>query len=150
MKHFICSLFVVLTSGSLFAAECPDFSGNYVLTEANGTNTWLHILQDECSRLSMSFDYNHQFLVTRTLVFDGVKHLVFSSSEVLSYETDTINKDEINFETEDEYLREKKRYTSRGKMLIDSEGSLLEAVESFDHNGKLLKATESTYMRIKK
>lgn len=136
---------VALFSSLAAAADCIDFSGQYTAKDKQGSETFLQISQQDCASLALDYDYDHRMRVSRTIVLDGLMHVVYSSSELLSYESAQTTKDGITYQGVDEYLREKKKYFTAGKIYFDKQGNLIEDTKITDELGQLLKTTSQLY-----
>lgn len=143
----IIGILVILAPLMSHAVECPDLSGKYKSENSLGVTVMLMVTQEGCERLTMDFDYGHRMMVTRTLIFDGVQRLVFSSSESRTYETDLITSEGIIYESLDEYTRSKAVYFSRGTIVLDDNKNLNESVDVYNDKNQLLKTNNTTFSR---
>ena len=147
MKHSLLTLILSVYPMTSLATECIPMSGLYRLSDNQGRVTSLTVNQQDCDRLYLDYDYNHQMRFSRTIILDGVNHVVFSSSEVISYESATPTPEGISYRGTDEYLREKKTYVTEGKIFLDSALNLIEETAVFDDQGTLLKSSTQKYER---
>lgn len=139
--------FLVFFSAWAGAADCIDFSGQYTAKDKQGSETFLQISQQDCASLALDYDYDHRMRVSRTIILDGLMHVVYSSSELLSYESAQTTKDGISYQGVDEYLRERKKYLTTGKIHFDEQMNLIEEATITDELGQLLKTTSQLYRR---
>lgn len=146
-KQILMSCLMAVLPRLASATTCLDFSGQYTMKDSKGSETFLQANQQDCDRLNLDYDYDHHMMVSRTMILDGVKHVVFSSSELISYETALMTKDGISYQGVDEYIRDKKTYITEGIITLDEHLNLIETTEIKDEHGTLLRSSTQKYWR---
>ncbi|MGZ3781564.1 MAG: hypothetical protein ACXVCY_13010 [Pseudobdellovibrionaceae bacterium] len=144
LSFFVTGLAVALISPKTFA--CSNFAGDY--EDKTQIPSWLHVDQNECSGMSLTFDFNHQMQTQLHHFADGLQHEIFASNEVVSNETATWDGEQLIYTTIDKYIFEKKNYITHGKLYLDASKNLVDDQEIFDEQGHSLHHTLTTWKRV--
>ncbi|MFL5814571.1 MAG: hypothetical protein ACJ763_13435 [Bdellovibrionia bacterium] len=131
MRIFAVLLGGFFASVGAFAAECTDFSGAYVWV-ADGMSTSLRIQQTGCEKLDAAYDYGDDVVLTRSMIFDGVKRPMQPTSTSLE---GFLLKDSVIL-VEGELHADEDTFRSAGKIYLDSHKNLIEETSYFDKNGR--------------
>ena len=140
MKYMLYVLSFIMP---LYAfSDCIDFSGRY-----KSKTDALSISQVGCSELTMEYIFPPTITVTRHLVFDNQKRTVFTSTEMISEESSTINSNEIYNETTDTYIRENKKYQTITHWTL-SQDNLIEKIEHMSDKGSVVSSEVNVYLKL--
>jgi hypothetical protein len=140
----------LLSASSVFAADCPDFTGTFQLA-SDPTEVTLTVTQDKCDSVTFSYLYpaNGEQL-GKTYPLDNVRRETYEDQTIIVYETSGIQNNALVNLVEDYDKASATTATATSSMTIDSSGNLNSVDDSYDATGKLVQSQDNYFTRVAK